>query len=176
MKVEVQLGDITSISVDAIVNAANPGLLGGGGVDGAIHRAGGPKILEECQRIREHRYPEGLPRGLAVTTTAGDLPATWVIHTAGPIFSRGEDRSAILASCYRESLKEAGRVGARTIAFPAISAGVYGWPVEDATDIAVQAVLHSPPDVQEKIQKVILVAFSPEVENAWKQALKNSKS
>src|SRR5215212_11440033 len=115
-------GDITQADVDVIVNAANPGLLGGGGVDGAIHRAGGPQIVAECRLVKQ-RLPEGrLPRGSAVATTAGRLPARWVVHTAGPIWSASEDRSDVLRSCYRESLRVADSLGARTVAFPAISA------------------------------------------------------
>ncbi|WP_329332949.1 O-acetyl-ADP-ribose deacetylase [Streptomyces sp. NBC_00663] len=133
-------GDITRESVDAIVNAANSSLLGGGGVDGAIHRRGGPAILEECRALRAARYGKGLPTGQAVATTAGELDARWVIHTVGPVFSRSEDRSDLLASCYRESLKVADELGARTVAFPAISTGVYGWPMDDAARIAVQTV------------------------------------
>ncbi|NUO46024.1 MAG: O-acetyl-ADP-ribose deacetylase [Streptomyces sp.] len=134
-------GDITRESVDAIVNAANSSLLGGGGVDGAIHRRGGPAILEECRALRAARYGKGLPTGQAVATTAGELDARWVIHTVGPVFSRSEDRSDLLASCYRESLRVADELGARTVAFPAVSAGIYGWPMEDAARIAVETVL-----------------------------------
>ncbi|MEZ7004409.1 O-acetyl-ADP-ribose deacetylase [Streptomyces sp. AD55] len=142
-------GDITRESADALVNAANSSLLGGGGVDGAIHRRGGPAILAECRRLRASRYPEGLPTGAAVATTAGDLDARWVIHTVGPRFSRRDDRSALLASCYRESLRVADELGARTVAFPAVSAGVYGWPVDDAARIAVETVRASPASVEE---------------------------
>ncbi|MGW3729913.1 O-acetyl-ADP-ribose deacetylase [Streptomyces sp. F001] len=133
-------GDITRESADAIVNAANSSLLGGGGVDGAIHRRGGPAILEECRRLRAAEYGKGLPTGQAVATTAGDLDARWVIHTVGPVHSTSEDRSALLASCYRESLRVADELGARTVAFPAISTGVYRWPMEDAARIAVETV------------------------------------
>lgn len=133
-------GDITRQSADAIVNAANSSLLGGGGVDGAIHRRGGPAILEECRALRASRYGKGLPTGRAVATTAGDLNARWVIHTVGPVWSATEDRSALLASCYRESLAVADELGARTVAFPAISTGVYGWPLEDGARIAVETV------------------------------------
>ncbi|MFC4495124.1 O-acetyl-ADP-ribose deacetylase [Streptomyces ovatisporus] len=130
-------GDITEQTVDAVVNAANSSLLGGGGVDGAIHRKGGPEILAECRRLRDAQYPEGLPTGEAVATTAGRLPARWVIHTVGPVWARSEDRSELLASCYRESLRAARGLGARTVAFPAISTGVYGWPLDDGARIAV---------------------------------------
>ncbi|MDJ1132909.1 O-acetyl-ADP-ribose deacetylase [Streptomyces iconiensis] len=130
-------GDITEQDVDAVVNAANSSLLGGGGVDGAIHRKGGSDILAECRRLRASHYGKGLPTGQAVATTAGRLPARWVIHTVGPVWGREEDRSELLASCHRESLRAARELGARTVAFPAISTGVYRWPLEDAARIAV---------------------------------------
>jgi O-acetyl-ADP-ribose deacetylase (regulator of RNase III) len=142
-------GDITRESADAIVNAANSSLLGGGGVDGAIHRRGGPAILEECRALRASRYGKGLPTGQAVATTAGQLDARWVIHTVGPVFSSSEDRSGLLASCYRESLKAADELGARTVAFPAVSTGVYRWPMEDAARIAVDTVRNTPTSVEE---------------------------
>ncbi|MFE9772015.1 O-acetyl-ADP-ribose deacetylase [Streptomyces sp. NPDC005931] len=142
-------GDITLQSADAIVNAANSSLLGGGGVDGAIHRRGGPAILEECRRLRAGHYGKGLPTGRAVATTAGDLDARWVIHTVGPVYSEREDRSELLASCHHESLRVADALGARTVAFPAISTGVYGWPVEDAARIAVETVRATPTRVEE---------------------------
>ncbi len=133
-------GDITREHTDAIVNAANSSLLGGGGVDGAIHRRGGPAILAECRRLRAGHLGKGLPTGHAVATTAGDLDARWVIHTVGPVHSAAEDRSDLLASCYRESLRTADELGARTVAFPAISTGVYRWPMDDAARIAVETV------------------------------------
>ncbi|MET8578262.1 O-acetyl-ADP-ribose deacetylase [Streptomyces sp. NPDC005012] len=133
-------GDITRQSVDAVVNAANSSLLGGGGVDGAIHRRGGPEILAECRALRASHYGRGLPTGQAVATTAGRLDARWVVHTVGPVFSREEDRSELLASCHRECLRVADELGARTVAFPAISTGVYGWPMDDAARIAVATV------------------------------------
>ncbi|MGW0911371.1 O-acetyl-ADP-ribose deacetylase [Streptomyces sp. NPDC002784] len=142
-------GDITRQSADAIVNAANSSLLGGGGVDGAIHRRGGPAILEECRKLRASRYGRGLPTGRAVATTAGDLDARWVIHTVGPVFSPTEDRSDLLASCYRASLAVADELGARTVAFPAISTGVYRWPMADAARIAVETVRTTPTEVEE---------------------------
>ena len=126
MRLTVVEGDITAQVVDVIVNAANSSLLGGGGVDGAIHRAGGPRILEACRDLRANAFPDGLPVGQAVATTAGDLPARWVVHTVGPVHSHTEDRTDLLASCYRESMRVAAEVGASTVAFPAISAGVYG--------------------------------------------------
>ncbi|CAL9397350.1 O-acetyl-ADP-ribose deacetylase [Streptomyces sp. enrichment culture] len=142
-------GDITRESADAIVNAANSSLLGGGGVDGAIHRRGGPAILEECRKLRASRYGKGLPTGQAVATTAGALDARWVIHTVGPVWSATEDRSGLLASCHRESLRVADELGARTVAFPAISTGVYRWPIDDAARIAVETVRNTPTAVEE---------------------------
>jgi len=133
-------GDLTRQTADALVNAANSSLLGGGGVDGALHRRGGPAILAECRALRAGHYGRGLSTGQAVATTAGELDARWVIHTVGPRYSADEDRSALLASCYRESLRVADELGARTVAFPAVSAGIYGWPVEDAARIAVETV------------------------------------
>ncbi len=140
MKVTAVVGDITDQRVDAIVNAANSTLLGGGGVDGAIHRRGGPAILAACRELRAGQYRDGLPAGQAVATGAGDLPARWVMHTVGPVYSAAQDRSAALASCYTQSLRVAAGLGARTVAFPAISAGAYGWPVGDAARIAAAAV------------------------------------
>ncbi|KOV55574.1 macro domain-containing protein [Streptomyces sp. AS58] len=142
-------GDITRQSVDAIVNAANSSLLGGGGVDGAIHRRGGPAILEECRKLRASRYGRGLPAGRAVATTAGRLDARWVVHTVGPVYSEQEDRSDLLASCYRESLRVADELGARTVAFPAVSTGVYRWPMADAARIALGTVRSTPTSVEE---------------------------
>lgn len=133
-------GDITEQTVDAVVNAANSTLLGGGGVDGAIHRKGGPDILAECRDLRASQYGRGLPTGHAVATTAGRLPARWVIHTVGPVWSQHEDRSGLLASCYRESLRVAGELGARSVAFPAVSTGVYGWPLDDGARTALRTV------------------------------------
>ncbi|WP_330286748.1 O-acetyl-ADP-ribose deacetylase [Streptomyces sp. NBC_00576] len=142
-------GDITRQSADAIVNAANSSLLGGGGVDGAIHRRGGPEILAACRALRAGHYGKGLAVGKAVATTAGELDARWVIHTVGPRFLPEEDRSTLLASCYRESLRVADELGARTVAFPAVSAGIYGWPMEDAARIAVETVRATETAVEE---------------------------
>jgi O-acetyl-ADP-ribose deacetylase (regulator of RNase III) len=167
MRITLVQGDITEQQVDAVVNAANSSLLGGGGVDGAIHRRGGPEILEECRRLRASRYTDGLPTGQAVATTAGRLPARWVIHTVGPVYARSEDRSGLLASCYRESLRVAGELGAATVAFPAVSAGVYGWPLDDAARIAVGTVRDTPARVEE----VRFVLFSAEVHAAFERAL-----
>ncbi|GAA2843124.1 O-acetyl-ADP-ribose deacetylase [Nonomuraea rubra] len=140
MKLTLVQGDITEQRVDAVVNAANSSLLGGGGVDGAIHRRGGPEILSECRKLRAGHYGKGLPAGQAVATTAGRLPARWVIHTVGPVHSASEDRSGLLASCYRESLRVADTLGAASVAFPAISTGLYGWPMDDAARIALETV------------------------------------
>ncbi|MEU3989465.1 O-acetyl-ADP-ribose deacetylase [Streptomyces platensis] len=151
-------GDITEQAVDAVVNAANSSLLGGGGVDGAIHRRGGPEILDECRALRAAQYGRGLPTGQAVATTAGRLPARWVIHTVGPVWAKSEDRSELLASCYRESLRVAGDLGARTVAFPAVSTGVYGWPLADGARIAVatvRAAVAASPDAFDEIRFVV---------------------
>ncbi|MBL1091035.1 O-acetyl-ADP-ribose deacetylase [Streptomyces sp. NPDC001739] len=148
-RVTLVQGDLTEQAVDAVVNAANSSLLGGGGVDGAIHRRGGPDILAECRALRASHYGRGLPTGRAVATTAGRLPARWVIHTVGPVHSTSEDRSDLLASCHREALRVADELGARTVAFPAISTGVYGWPMEDAARIAVEAVRSTETAVEE---------------------------
>ena len=137
----VTTGDITKMKTGAIVNAANSSLMGGGGVDGAIHRSGGPAILEECKQIRESRYPDGLPTGEAVATTAGNLPAERVIHTVGPVWRGGNSGEAEkLASCYRRSLEEARKLSLKDIAFPAISTGIYGYPKEKAGEVAFKAV------------------------------------
>jgi O-acetyl-ADP-ribose deacetylase (regulator of RNase III) len=140
-RVSVWSGDITCQAVDAIVNAANSTLLGGGGVDGAIHRAGGPDILAACRAIRADRYPDGLPTGEAVITPAGRLPARYVIHTVGPVYGRhGGAEARLLASCYEKSLALAAEHGLATIAFPAISTGAYGYPFADAAQVVARAV------------------------------------
>ncbi|MEU2392801.1 O-acetyl-ADP-ribose deacetylase [Streptomyces sp. NPDC007369] len=149
VRITLVQGDITAEQADALVNAANSSLLGGGGVDGAIHRRGGPEILEACRALRASRYGKGLPTGRAVATTAGRLHARWVIHTVGPVWSATEDRSDLLASCYRESLRVADELGARTVAFPAISTGVYGWPMDDGARIAVETVRAAATAVEE---------------------------
>ncbi|WP_278264166.1 O-acetyl-ADP-ribose deacetylase [Nocardia sp. AG03] len=139
-RIEAVRGDITEQRVDAVINAANSSLLGGGGVDGAIHRKGGPEILSACRDLRASHYGKGLRTGQAVATTAGGLPARWVIHTVGPVWSASEDRSALLASCYRESLRVATELGAASVAFPAISTGIFGWPMDDGARIAIETV------------------------------------
>jgi O-acetyl-ADP-ribose deacetylase (regulator of RNase III) len=166
-KIELLQGDITQQAVDAVVNAANSSLMGGGGVDGAIHRRGGPEILAECKRIRAERYPDGLPTGQAVATSAGRLPAKWVIHTVGPVFSRTEDRSKLLASCHAESLRVADELGASTVAFPAISTGVYGYPVVLAAPVALGAVLRA----DTRVREVRFVLFDADTLEAFRRAL-----
>ena len=168
MEIEVIEGDITQVAADAIVNAANGSLLGGGGVDGAIHRAGGPEILEECRRIRQQpEYRNGLPTGQAVHTGAGNLPARWVIHTVGPVYIREDKPAELLASCYRESLRLADSLGAKTVAFPAISTGVYGYPISEAADVAVRAIKTSEVD----LPRVLLVCFDRPSADAFRAVL-----
>ncbi|GAA1394705.1 O-acetyl-ADP-ribose deacetylase [Pseudonocardia kongjuensis] len=167
-EIRTERGDITEAEVDAVVNAANSSLLGGGGVDGAIHRRGGPAILAECRELRAGRYPDGLPTGQAVATTAGDLPARWVIHTVGPVYAKREDRSHLLASAYRESLRVADELGARTVAFPAVSAGIYGWPIPDAARIAVETVRAA----DTSVALVRFVLFNDDVQAAFEAAVR----
>lgn len=160
-RVIVKVGDITKENVDAVVNAANGTLMGGGGVDGAIHRAGGPVIKEECQEIRRVQYPDGLPTGQAVITTAGRMAARHVIHTVGPVYGRGgKDKAELLAACYRNSLQLAAEKGLKTIAFPAISTGIYGYPPEEAAKVSSVAIEKFLAD-EKSIQEVRLVFFSP---------------
>ena len=142
-------GDITQEQVDAVVNAANPSLLGGGGVDGAIHRRGGPAILEACRALRATDLPDGLLVGEAVATTAGDLPARWVIHTVGPVYGRTDRDAELLAVCHRSALRVADELGAVTVAFPAISTGAFGYPVDEAARVAIAAVRAAVTAVQE---------------------------
>jgi O-acetyl-ADP-ribose deacetylase (regulator of RNase III) len=160
-------GDITEQHVDAIVNAANSTLLGGGGVDGAIHRRGGPAILEACKKIRATEWPDGLPTGNAVATTGGALPVRWVIHTVGPVYANEQDPSALLASCHIESLRVADELGAGTVAFPAISTGVYGYPLDEAAPVAIDAVRTADTAVRE----VRFVRFGRDAHAAFERAL-----
>jgi O-acetyl-ADP-ribose deacetylase (regulator of RNase III) len=162
-------GDITVQDTDAVVNAANSSLLGGGGVDGAIHRAGGPEILAACRALRSSRYPGGLPTGESAATTAGQLAASWVIHTVGPVYSATEDRSALLRSCYRSALAVADDVGARSVAFPLISAGVYRWPLRGAVDEAIAAIRSADTSVDE----VRMVLFGSDAYDAARRALRS---
>jgi O-acetyl-ADP-ribose deacetylase (regulator of RNase III) len=160
-RVLVVIGDITRQDVTAIVNAANSTLLGGGGVDGAIHRAGGPEILRACQEIRKTAYPDGLPTGQAVITTGGNLPAKYVIHTVGPIYGQEQAREAeLLAACYQNSLLLALQHGVSSLAFPAISTGVYGYPKQEAAQIA-SATIKDFLTADKQIQQVLLVFFQP---------------
>jgi O-acetyl-ADP-ribose deacetylase len=167
VNVEAVQGDITEQAVDAIVNAANSTLLGGGGVDGAIHRRGGPAIVEECRRIRAERYPDGLPTGQAVATTAGALPAEWVVHTVGPVYAAVERPAELLASCHVESLRVADELGAKTVAFPAISTGVYGYPLEEAAPVAVDAVRTA----DTRVELVRFVLFGEDAYEAFARAV-----
>lgn len=160
-RIELVTGDLTLERVDAIVNAANSSLLGGGGVDGAIHRAGGPEILAECRALRAGTLPDGLPTGEAVATTAGRLAARWVVHTVGPVWPgdgpEADRRRRLLESAYRNALGLAARLGAGSVALPAVSAGVYGWPADDAATVAIgtAAVARETPGL------VRFVLFSP---------------
>ena len=160
-------GDITEQDVDAVVNAANSSLMGGGGVDGAIHRKGGPEILAECKKIRADQFPDGLPTGEAVATPAGDLRARWVIHTVGPVFSKSEDRSELLASCHTRSLEVADELGAGSVAFPAISTGVYGYPLDLAAPVAANSVRSA----KTRVSEVRFVLFDEAAFSAFEAAL-----
>lgn len=151
MRITVVQGDITDQAVDAVVNAANRAMRGGGGVDGAIHRRGGPAVLEDCRR----RFPQGLPTGQAGWTTGGQLPARWVIHVVGPDRRAGETDRSLLTSCYTRALFVADELGVRTLAFPLVSAGIYGWPRDDAIAAAVETLRATPTEVEE----ARLVAF-----------------
>ncbi|WIX85077.1 O-acetyl-ADP-ribose deacetylase [Amycolatopsis sp. DG1A-15b] len=151
MRIRILDADITTLEVDVVVNAANSSLLGGGGVDGAIHRKGGPEILAACRELRAGHYGKGLKTGQAVATTAGNLPAKWVVHTVGPVWSATEDRSALLADCHRNALRVARDLGARTVAFPAISTGIYRWPLESAAEIALTTISAAEPGSVEEV-------------------------
>ena len=166
-RVTLALGDLTLEDTDAIVNAANAGLLGGGGVDGAIHRRGGRSILAECRELRRTAYPDGLPTGQAVATTGGGLRARWVIHTVGPRYWEHDDPAPLLASCHTEALRVADELGARTVAFPAISTGVYGYPAREAAPVAVAAVLGA----ETQVEEVRFVLFDPDTYAAFREAL-----
>jgi O-acetyl-ADP-ribose deacetylase (regulator of RNase III) len=167
--VEIALveGDITRQAVDAVVNAANRSLLGGGGVDGAIHRAGGPAILAACEELRATTLPDGLPTGEAVATTAGDLPARWVIHTVGPIYGRDPEPATLLARCHTSCLRVADEIGAGTVAFPAISTGAYGYPMRQAAEVAVAAVRGA----ETRVETVHFVLIGADAVHAFTAAL-----
>jgi O-acetyl-ADP-ribose deacetylase (regulator of RNase III) len=173
-KLRLVQGDITEMETDAIVNAANPSLMGGGGVDGAIHRKGGPKILEECKRIRASEWPNGLPTGKAVITTGGNLKAKYVIHTVGPVWQGGKSGEAeLLAEAYRNSLKLAASKGLKTIAFPSISTGAYGFPIEKACRIALSTVKEFL-EKEDKLEEVTLVLFTKHDFEVYKEAAKEA--
>jgi O-acetyl-ADP-ribose deacetylase (regulator of RNase III) len=169
--IRAEAADITRLHVDAIVNAANSGLRGGGGVDGAIHRAGGPSILKECDAIRARQG--GCPTGEAVITGAGEMPAKYVIHTVGPVWRGGKSEEArLLANCYSNSLELAVKHGLKTVAFPCISTGVFGYPPELAAPLAVQTV-RSFCDVHPELEEVIFCVFTPIDEELYKSLLKD---
>ena len=163
MEITVVRGDITKQQVDAVVNAANRAMRGGGGVDGAIHRAGGPAILEDCVR----RFPSGLATGDAGWTTAGDLPAQWVIHVVGPNHAAGQTDRSLLTSCYARALEVADELGAKTVAFPLVSAGVYGWPFDDAINAALETLRTASTNVEE----ARIVAFNGSTYDKIRQRL-----
>ncbi|MEM3672846.1 MAG: O-acetyl-ADP-ribose deacetylase [Candidatus Bathyarchaeia archaeon] len=171
-KVVLVQGDITEQETDVIVNAANPTLMGGGGVDGAIHRKGGPKILEECKKIRATEYPDGLPTGKAVITSGGNLKARYVIHTVGPVWrGGGSGEPELLADAYRNSLKLAVSKGLKTIAFPSISTGAYGYPIEKASQVAISTVKEFL-EKEDKLERVVFVLFSSRDLEIYKDAAK----
>jgi O-acetyl-ADP-ribose deacetylase len=172
MRIEVVPGDITKEVVDAVVNAANSTLLGGGGVDGAIHAAAGPRLLEECRRLRRTTHPQGLRVGDAVATSGYDLPARWVIHTVGPNRYRGQTDPDLLASCFRRSLDVAAELSARSVAFPAVSAGAYGWPVQEVAAVALASVrAWSDAMASGPVELVRFVLFGPAALAAFERAL-----
>lgn len=177
MRIEVVTGDITRQRVDVLVNAANSMLLGGGGVDGAIHAAAGPSLLAECRRLRRTSHPGGLPVGQAVATGAGDLPARWVVHTVGPNHHRGQTDPGLLASCFTESLRVASDLGARSVAFPAISAGAYGWEVGEVARIAVSSVQEAAATGSaDGVEVVRFVPFGASATRAFHEALGGTDS
>ena len=160
MNMSVEIGDLTRIETDAVVNAANSTLLGGGGVDGAIHAAAGPRLLEACRRLRNTTHRDGLAVGDAVATPAFDLPASWVIHTVGPNLHRGQDDPDLLASCFARSLDVAAELDVRSVAFPAVSAGAYGWPMADVAHVAVDSCrswLAAHPDASPKQVRFVVL-------------------
>ena len=167
MQIRLVQGDIVDQQVDAVVNAANNSLLGGGGVDGALVRAGGDVQMQGRLRLRETDWPDGLPTGQAAASEAGDLAARWVIHVVGPVHSTREDRSHLLVSCYREALRVADELGCRSVAFPAVSAGVYGWPMGDAARVAVHTVRAT----ATRVEEARFVLFSAEAYTAFATAL-----
>lgn len=169
MRIELVRGDITTQDVDAVVNAANPGLLGGGGVDGAIHAAAGPELLDACRRLRATTFPAGLPTGEAVATTAGRLAARWVIHTVGPVYPREPDPAPLLAAAYGSSLRVADELGARSVAFPSISTGAYAYPLDEAAPVALRAVAQAG-EAGSGVQVVRFVLFGDAALDAFARA------
>ena len=168
MQVTVTEGDITTQQVDAIVNAANSSLMGGGGVDGAIHRAAGPELLEHCTRLRDTDWPDGLPAGEAALTPGADLTAHHVVHTVGPNRHAGQSNSQVLQSCFRRSLEVAAEAGARSIAFPAIGAGVYGWDPAEVAEAAYR-VINEEPELSGRFTEIRFVLFGPEFTEIFRQ-------
>jgi len=167
-RISLHLGDLTDHDVDVVVTAANASLLGAGGVDGAVHRAGGPAVLAACQGLIASTYgPAGLPTGAAVATTAGRMPARHVVHTVGPVYGEDEDGPGLLAACHRASLRVADDLAAASVAFPAISTGSHGWPIEEAAAIAVRAVA----DAVTPVADVRFVLFDQDVYDAFAAAL-----
>ena len=163
MEITLVEGDITTQEVDAVVNAANSAMRGGGGVDGAIHRAGGPAVLEDCKQ----RFPDGLATGDAGWTTAGEMPARWVIHVVGPNHRAGQTDRSLLNSCYARALEVADELGARTVAFPLVSAGIYGWPLNDAVDAAVSTLSGA----ETRVEEARIVAFGRDTADAIRTRL-----
>ena len=166
MQIKLVAGDFTTLDVDAVVNAANSRMRGGGGVDGAIHRAGGPAVLEDCRT----RFPDGLATGDAGWTTAGEMPARWVIHVVGPNYRAGQTDRSLLTSCYSRALEVADELGARSVAFPLVSAGIYGWPLDDAADAAVSTLR----DARTQVDEARIVAFGRDTADAIRQRLATS--
>ncbi|GAA1408709.1 O-acetyl-ADP-ribose deacetylase [Oerskovia paurometabola] len=171
MHLSAELGDLTTVDVDVIVNAANSSLLGGGGVDGAIHAAAGPRLLDACRELRRTTLPEGLPVGEAVATPGFDLPARWVVHTVGPNRHRGQTDPALLASCFTRSLDVAADLGATSVAFPAVSAGVYGWDGDEVARVAVAVVRAWGAGGDRGVVDVRFVLFGERLLDAFERAL-----
>jgi O-acetyl-ADP-ribose deacetylase (regulator of RNase III) len=178
MRIEIVEGDITGRPVDAVVNAANSSLLGGGGVDGAIHRAAGPELLAACRELRATTLQDGLPVGAAVATLGFGLPARWVIHTVGPNRHAGQTNPALLASCFTESLRVAEGLGVRSLAFPAVGAGVYGWDARQVAQVAFDAVrsyaAHSAEGGENRVELVEFVLFGPETAAVFRNVLEGA--
>jgi O-acetyl-ADP-ribose deacetylase (regulator of RNase III) len=170
-RLTLEQGDITTVAVDAIVNAANHSLLGGGGVDGAIHRRGGPGILAACREIRAREWPDGLPTGRAVITPGGRLPARFVIHTVGPVYSRKFEVPTLLAACHTNSLALAREHGLRTVAFPAVSTGIYGYPLDEAAPIAIATTARELAAHPATLAEVRFVLFDAPARAAFENAL-----